>query len=174
MERIVFKYHPNAWKLGVFEQCEEGQPEVCQCCGKDTQRFLTEMYTEKDVWCICPECVSNGRATSHFDGEFVKDAEFNKVDNPDIIDELLLRTPGYSSWQGEYWLGCCNDFCAFLGEIEVEDLEELYILESAMQDYVEQYPRRYHEDLRADLNVMYIYLFKCFHCGKYRIWVEDD
>jgi uncharacterized protein CbrC (UPF0167 family) len=38
---------------------------------------------------------------------FVQDAE-GGVDNQAKTDELFKRTPGYISWQGEYWLTYCG------------------------------------------------------------------
>lgn len=31
------------------------------------------------------------------------------------------------SWQGEYWLACCDDFCAYIGDVGTKELEEMGI-----------------------------------------------
>lgn len=70
-----------------------------------------------------------------FDGIFIQRAEKNKVDDPAKIDELFKRTPGYVSWQGEHWLACCNDFCAFIGDVGTKELEELGIADDVFEEY---------------------------------------
>ena len=35
---------------------------------------------------------------------FIQDAESGLVSDPQKTEELFKRTPGYASWQGEYWL----------------------------------------------------------------------
>ncbi|MEH6978944.1 CbrC family protein [Bacillus pseudomycoides] len=43
------------------------------------------------------------------------------------MKELIHRTPGYGGWQQEYWLSHCNDFCAFIGYVEWEEIAHLAI-----------------------------------------------
>ena len=48
--------------------------------------------------------VSDGKAAEKFEGVFIQDAESGLVSDPQKTEELFKRTPGYASWQGEYWL----------------------------------------------------------------------
>jgi uncharacterized protein CbrC (UPF0167 family) len=126
------------------------------------------------VDCLCLECIANGTAAEKFDGIFIQRAEKNKVDDPAKIDELFKRTPGYVSWQGEHWLACCNDFCAFIGDVGTKELEELGIADDVFEEYdaLDEY-----EDAREYLEKagsMAGYLFQCLHCGKYHLWVDTD
>ena len=44
------------------------------------------------------------KAAEKFEGVFIQDAESGLVSDPQKTEELFKRTPGYASWQGEYWL----------------------------------------------------------------------
>lgn len=50
-------------------------------------------------------------AASKFDGEFQNPESTDCVSNPDKLDELIHRTPGYCGWQQEYWIAHCDDYC---------------------------------------------------------------
>ena len=169
-----FKYNPNAYVNGSFSRTEDGGEVICQCCGKNTTYFYETMYCEDQVHCLCPDCIASGKAAQRFNGGFVQDAETQRVDSQEKIDELFKRTPGYVSWQGENWLACCNDFCAFIGDADLEILNELGITEQVFTDY-EQRDDGY-EDARDDLGhgILYGYLFQCLHCGKYRLDIDTD
>ena len=165
-ERIKFKYHPNLYEqdIVIFDN------EICQCCGKEVDAFISSIYCEEYVDCICLECVASGKASEKFDGDFVQDAE--TIDNAEATDELFKRTPGYRSWQGEYWLACCNDYCAYIGEVSTADLEKMGIADEVFEEYEK---KGGYEDARMYLgNGLVGYLFKCLHCGKYHLGVDAD
>lgn len=63
---------------------------------------------------------------------FIRDAESGLVSDPQKTEELFKRTPGYASWQGEYWLACCNDYCAFIGDVGTEELERMGIADEVL------------------------------------------
>ncbi len=83
------------------------------------------MYSTEDVECLCPQCIANGEAAKKFHGEFVQAAEDFKVNDENKREELYCRTPGYMSWQGEYWLACCDDYSAYIGEVGTKELEQM-------------------------------------------------
>ncbi len=174
MERIVFKYHPNVWEQNVFAVVDKRNILKCECCEKQTKYFLESMYTREVVNCICPECVASGRAAEKFNGGFVQDAEDDKVNDDEKRQELHCRTPGYMSWQGEYWLACCNDYCAYIGDVGTKELEEMGIADEVFEEYD---ARCEYEDAREYLQKggsMAGYLFQCLNCGKYHLWVDAD
>ena len=56
------------------------------------------------------------------------------------MEELTLRTPGYSGWQQEKWLSHCGDFCAlieYVGWNQIKNLQDELNddLENIKQDY---------------------------------------
>lgn len=165
-----FKYSPNLESIGILDNKEN----TCECCGDRVAKTISHMYCVDEIQCICLNCVSNGKAAEKFDGDFIQDAEHDLVTDPEKINELFQRTPGYISWQGEYWLAHCQDFCAYLGEVGTKELEELGIADQVIAEYeaLDEY-----EDIRPYLTKagsMCGYLFQCLHCGKYRLWVDAD
>lgn len=109
MKRIEFKYHPNLYSDEILIH-EEG---VCNCCGRKVPEYIGMAYSPEDTDCICLSCIHDGSAAEKLNAEFVQFAE--DVSDPEKRDELFKRTPGYMSWQGENWLACCDDYCAYLG-----------------------------------------------------------
>lgn len=176
MEKIKFKYSPNAYDIDIFYHAEDGNFPVCECCGKPTEYSYETMYSTETVDCICPECIATGRAAEKFDGEFIQSAEDDKVNDDKKSEELYKRTPGYISWQGEHWLACCNDYCEYLGDIGTKELEKVGIADEVFEDYDNNYGLLY-DDLRNDLEKGGSpagYLFRCLHCKKYRLWIDFD
>ena len=166
-----FKYHPNLYQIDIVE-FEKG---ICQCCGKEVTAYISSMYCEEDVDCICLDCVASGKAAEKFDGEFIQDAE-KEVGDTSKTEELFKRTPGYISWQGEYWLVCCDDYCAYIGTVGTKELEEMGIADEVFAEYESRDAFEY-EDVRKYLEKdgsLCGYLFKCLHCGKYHLWVDAD
>jgi uncharacterized protein CbrC (UPF0167 family) len=170
----AFRYFPDPFGCEAFEKAGEGEEIVCPCCGKATEYYYPRMYCVEDVKNLCPECVASGRAAKKYDGCFVQDVE--PVSDAEKTRELFERTPGYVSWQGEHWLAHCDDYMAYLGDVGRRELEAMGILDEVVEEYAhdDEYGE---EDVREYLEAkgsMSGYLFRCLHCGKYRIWVDAD
>lgn len=168
-----FRYHPDPLETGAFE---EGEEKVCPCCGKKSTVYFSSIpYCVDNVEYICPTCIANGEAARKFDATFVQDAEWEGARDKAKDDELFLRTPGYLSWQGEYWLSCCDDYCAYLGTVGTRELKAMDIADEVFEEY---YMR---DDFFEDVEEYLVkdgsicgYLFQCLHCGKYHLWVDAD
>ena len=167
-----FKYHPDPLETGSFE---EGEEKICPCCGNKSRVYYTSMpYCIDNVDYLCPTCISNGDAARKFDAMFVSDAEWHGDNDKEKDDELFRRTPGYLSWQGEHWLSCCDDYCAYMGTVGTRELKAMDIADEVIEEYVQ---RGAFEDIGEYLvkdGPMCGYLFKCIHCGKYHLWVDAD
>ena len=167
-----FKYHPDPLETGSFE---EGEEKICPCCGNKSKVYYSSFpYCSENVEYICPTCISNGEAARKFDAEFVQNAEWHGENDKEKDDELFHRTPGYMSWQGEYWLSCCDDYCAYMGTVGTRELKAMDIADEVIEEYV---LRGAFEDIGEYLvkdGPMCGYLFKCIHCGKYHLWVDAD
>ena len=167
-----FKYHPDPLETGSFE---EGEEKICPCCGNKSKVYYSSFpYCSENVEYICPTCISNGEAARKFDAEFVQNAEWHGELDMEKNDELFHRTPGYMSWQGEYWLSCCDDYCAYMGTVGTRELKAMDIADEVIEEYVQ---RGAFEDIGEYLvkdGPMCGYLFKCLHCGKYHLWVDAD
>ena len=172
----VFRYHPNPFATGAFEELETA--ERCECCGKPTFiKYRGPVYAIDSIHCICPQCIADGSAAEEFDAEFQDACSVDEIDDPneEKLNELVYRTPGYSGWQQEYWRAHCNDYCAFLGYVGTQELKELQILDEVLDDDT------WTDDQKTDIRESLYnggwcqgYLFRCLHCGKYRIWYDYD
>ena len=165
-----FKYHPDPLETGSFE---EGEEKICPCCGNKSKVYYSSFpYCSEDVEYICPTCISNGEAARKFDAEFVQNAEWHGEPDMEKDDELFHRTPGYMSWQGEYWLSCCDDYCAYMGTVGTRELKAMNIADEVIAEYVQRGAFEDIEEYLVKDGPMCGYLFKCLHCGKYHLWVD--
>ena len=167
-----FRYYPDPVGMGAFE---EGEAKTCPCCGKKSTVYYSTMpYCIENVENLCPLCISNGEAARKYDATFVQDAEWKGEPDKEKDEELFRRTPGYISWQDEYWLSCCDDYCAYLGTVGTRELKAMDIADEVFEEYE---ARNEFEDVREYLvkdGSLCGYLFRCLHCGKYHLWVDAD
>jgi Uncharacterized protein conserved in bacteria len=168
--RITFKYHPNLYESDILEKGER----VCDCCGKTVSIYYGRMYCKEDVNCLCLDCVSSGNAARKFNGGFIQDGESEKIIDEEKKKELFERTPGYISWQGEYWLVCCKDFCAYIGEVGTKELEVMGIADEVFLEYDARGEYGNAREYLVKGGIMAGYLFQCLHCGKYHLWVDAN
>ena len=167
-----FRYHPDPIGTGAFE---EGEEKTCPCCGKkSTVYYSMTPYCVGDVENICPACIANGEAARKYDATFIQGAEWEDGPDKEKEEELFCRTPGYISWQGEYWLSCCEDYCEYLGTAGTKELKAMDIADEVFEEYA---ARNEFEDVEEYLvkdGSLCGYLFRCLHCGKYHLWVDAD
>ena len=167
-----FIYHPDPLSTGAFV---EGEAKLCPSCGKESNIYYNLMpYCIDNIKNLCPFCIANGLATKKFDAEFVQDAEGQGELDPEKDQLLFCQTPGYSSWQGENWLSCCQDYCAYLGTVGTKELKEMGIAEQVLADYEERGEYQDIEEYLVKDGSLCGYLFRCLHCQKYQIWVDAD
>lgn len=129
------------------------------------------MYCSEEVDCICMECVANGKAAEKYDGEFIQYAE--EISDEEKRTELFRRTPGYCSWQGEYWLACCDDYCEYLGDVGYAELKEMNLV-SIIEEYKKVEGMDFDNEMLEKGGSLAGYLFRCIHCGKFRLNVDCD
>ena len=167
-----FKYHPDPLKTGMFHN---DKTVTCPCCGRDTDvYYIGPFYSVEEVNNLCPDCISSGAAAEKFDGAFQDDMSVDEVSDESRLDELISRTPGYCGWQQEYWLACCDDYCAFLGYYDWKALEALGIAEELEKTYRKDICGIDFEDAKEHLTFNEGYLFRCLHCGKHYIYFDFD
>ena len=167
-----FIYHPDPLATGAFV---EGETKVCPSCGKESNVYYDLIpYCIDNIENLCPFCIANGLAAKKFDAEFVQDAEGQGELDPEKDQLLFCQTPGYSSWQGENWLSCCQDYCAYLGTVGTRELKAMGIAEQVLADYEERGEYQDIEEYLVKDGSLCGYLFRCLHCQKYQIWVDAD
>lgn len=137
--------------------------------------YTNPFFSIEDIAYLCPECIASGAAARKYNGSFQDDLSLDDgVDNPEKLDELIHRTPGYSGWQQEYWRAHCGDYCAFLGYVGARELRALGVLEEVLDDSM--WDEEEKEMIRESVNGGHLqcYLFQCLHCGKHLLWMDFD
>ena len=172
MSEYKFKYHPDPLSTGMFKN---DKTVKCECCGKETDVYYDgPFYIRGSEKIFCPECIASGAAAEKYKGEFQDSESVDEVSDPEKLDELTLRTPGYCGWQQEYWLAHCDDYCAFLGYNTWDDLVEKGLDKEIEETYREDICDVDFEDAKFHLQNDQGYLFKCLHCGKHFIYIDFD
>ncbi|MCT1541475.1 MULTISPECIES: CbrC family protein [Lysinibacillus] len=165
----TFKYLPNPLEAEIFETDEI---VVCDCCEQEVDVYYTGgIYAIEEVDYLCPSCIHSGEAAQKYDGSFQQDLmDDEQVTNPKFAEEVLFRTPGYVSWQGNNWVAHCSDYCAFIGYVGWRDLVELGI-----EDQFDNYTGFSKEELSASLmnnGHHQGYLFQCLECDRYVLYSD--
>jgi len=119
----TFRYHPDPIATGSIEASDR----ACQICGQTRGfRYAVPVQCAAKVEAVCPWCIADGSAARKLDGRFSDgDPLIEAGVAPAAVDEVMYRTPGYSSWQQEIWMAHCGDACAFLGDASKEELVAL-------------------------------------------------
>lgn len=181
MELPKFKYSPNAYTLGMFENLEG----ICSVCNeKRILRYTSSFYSVVRPEYICPWCIASGEAARKYKGEFNDYAGIEGVlpdpndPLPAIPTELLLeitnKTPSYTSWQQEVWLTHCNEPCAF---IEYADSTTIKPYLEELKEDIEVtigYPSELITTHLTKDGSMVGYLFQCVKCGQHRLHAYCD
>lgn len=168
---IIFRYHPEPLKTGAFFEGEV----VCSCCRKLTPVFYeTPFYAKEDLLVFCPACIASGAAATKFDGCFTVPDCCDDIGDEEKRREICYRTPGYQGIQQEHWIAHCGDYCAYVGEINFDDLTSELLAE--LRETWNDRPQRWDfEDVCGSLGMRYDgYLFLCLHCGKHLLYAQRD
>lgn len=167
-----FRYYPDPVGTGVFV---EDEATICPCCGNKSTVYYSAMpYCIENVENLCPDCIASGRAAEKYDASFVQDAEWEGEPDKEKDDVLFRRTPGYISWQGEHWLSCCGDYCAYLGTVGTRELKAMDIAKKVFAEYAKRCEFEDMEQFLVKDGSLCGYLFRCLHCGNHHLWVDAD
>src|SRR5262245_47724650 len=166
-----FRYHPDPVATGMVV-CSEVE---CICCGRSRGYvYIGPVYSiRRDLRDrICPWCIGDGAAAAKLGAEFsMGDLSFYAKVKSDVREEVILRTPGYISWQQNLWLSHCGDACEYHGDASVEDVKN--VAEETKRDWLATY--HLNEQIWQQIADGYqpgcdaaIYKFVCRHCGLVR------
>ena len=162
----VFLYHPNPMATGAVEE----KDTACGCCGESNGFiYVGPVYSVRELHnSICPWCIANGSAARTLEASFTDDSPLIKAGlDSAIVEEVSLRTPGYTAWQQEAWLSHCHDACEFQGYATVSDVR------TASRETKQHWMREYNLDEETWLAITEgyrpggdsaVYKFKCRHC----------
>lgn len=168
---VTFRYSVNAYENGIVERGEC----VCECCGRKAEyTYRGSMYCPGPAVIVCVDCLAGGEAARKFDATFVRSGNTRAVRDPERIDELFHRTPGYPSRRGAYFPACCGDFCTYIGKADAEKLEETGIADEVFEDYARRGGDPHVRKALTAAGSTAGYLFRCIHCGKYHLHVDSE
>ncbi|MDF8333844.1 CbrC family protein [Novosphingobium sp. HBC54] len=167
MELPKFRYHPAPLSTGSISP----STEACDCCGLMRGFEYTASFysTQRPKPKLCPWCISSGKASHKYDGEFSDPFPLKKTGIANnIVEEVSKRTPGYNSWQQEEWASHCGDSCEFHGDAKSDEIASLTGKELADHldrvrlsfDQWQSLLRGYQEGGNPA-----VYKFICRHCG---------
>ena len=167
-----FRYHPDPVATGSIE----ASSRTCDVCLQQRSfLYVGPVYTSRaDEPSVCPWCIADGSAARHFDAQFTDVGPGLGEAPPEVVDEVLTRTPGFTGWQQEEWPGHCSDASVYVGPVGAAELAglpneamEAFRLEAAswggwagpaVDDYLASLSR---EGMPTG------YLFQCRHCDTY-------
>lgn len=172
----TFRYHFDPLATGSVKE----STKTCSCCVEARGYvYCGPSYALEDLEeSICPWCIANGDAHEEYEVEFTDSAGIGDGDLDDeIIEEVAFRTPGFTGWQQERWLACCDDAAQFLGRAGHEELKSKWpeAVESLQQDtgLGGKEWTDFLRELSADGSPT-AYVFRCLHCKRYLAYQDSD
>lgn len=170
-----FRYHPDPVASGVFVPADA----PCPVCGvQRVIEYVGPFYATQEVVHLCPECIANGTAASRFDLEFVDPDGPEAGPDSRCLDELLHRTPGYFSAQGDPWPAHCGDYCALVGRVGRREVDALHDeLDEDLQRIAQQLgytQATVLEELAREDSPLWAHLFRCLGCSRHRLVADYE
>jgi uncharacterized protein CbrC (UPF0167 family) len=71
---------------------------------------------------VCPWCIADGSAAEQWSAIFNDPINVPRGVPRAIVDEVMHRTPGYWTWQGNFWLFSDDDAMVLLGAVDGSDI----------------------------------------------------
>lgn len=176
----VFRYHPDPVSTGSLK-ADADTP--CLSCNRIRGYIYTgPAWTEKPFILddhLCPWCIADGSAAKRFGATFCYTGTLDDLPAA-VREEIEARTPGFTAWQQETWLGCCGDAAAFLGVAGAKELREKFseALPAVREVLREEYDlsggelNGFLDSLSAESDPS-AYIFRCLHCRKYLSYVDQ-
>ena len=181
----VFRFCPNP--LRTQSVIESSEP--CQCCGKVSKySYVVALYsheTDEEYIGLCLDCISNGKAARKYKASFTERDEIaNRTTDKAATEEIMYRTPSFSTWQEREWLSHCKMPCAYIGQVYIGDLLKMGIYKQVRTELAKTFYYKNMPMTVAEIDDMLIqmtegssldgHLFKCTICEKYRLHTDLD
>ncbi len=158
----------------------EGEPVICYDCLRAGRATITK---DTEFGLVRREDAERGQTlgvphleTKMFDTIPTDEDGWSAAVIPESDLNELIRTPGYTSWQGDIWLFCCSKPMVFVGEWGIEDFRQhsadgnVGALVAKMSHPSEA---QHWHGMFPDWGVNF-YVFRCSGCGKYRAHNDSD
>jgi len=176
----TFRYHPDPLATGSLRPDDD---TPCLGCNRIRGYIYTgPVSTEKPFILedhLYPWCIADGTAAKRFGATFCDTGMLDDIPAP-ARDEVEERTPGYTAWQQETWLGCCGDAAAFMGMAGAKELRERFpeaigAVKRVLRDDFDLSGKELQEflDSLSTESDATAYIFRCLHCGKYLAEVDQ-
>lgn len=182
----VFKYFPNP--IRTKSMVKSTAP--CECCGKSKEySYVAGMEynpeIEVEVRNLCLDCIANGAATKKFNSAFTSYSSIaNRKADKKITEEIMYRTPSFTTWQEKEWLSHCKTPCIYIGQVYIGDLLKMGIYkqvrtELAKTFYYQNMPMTVSQIDELLINMvegssLEGHLFRCTQCGRYKLYTDLD
>lgn len=124
MDLPPFRFHPDPVKSGAIVR----QKTHCVCCDQDVDFvYVGPAASIHDLEeKLCPWCIANGQANEKFDVEFSDRLPLEEAGvEPEVIEEIVCRTPGYVCWQQPAWEVHLGRPCQFIGDATSKSLVQM-------------------------------------------------
>lgn len=168
-----FKYHKDVLETEVVVK----ETITCECCNQQSEyRYDGPIYGVKRIENLCPWCIAEGRASKELGLSFNDGTDGSKISR-EKLEILYSKTPGYISWQASIWPIHCDDVCSFVNYVGIKEIKKLGLKESLESEFIRlaQEFSMYVDEFKNCLindGDMQAYLFKCIHCGEYKLYVD--
>jgi len=181
----VFRFCPNP----LITQSVEESSEPCECCGKvDKYSYVAGMQLgdlDTEIGNLCLWCIANGEAAKKFKGVFTEySCIANRKTDKYITEEIMHRTPAFTTWQDPEWLSHCKTPCAYIGRVYIADLLKMGIYKQVRTELAKTFYYQQMPMTVAEIDDMLIQmvedsslegqLFKCIVCGRYKMHIDID
>ena len=169
----TFRYHPDPIATGALKPSNE----MCDACGQRRGfTYTASFYAIDEVENLCPWCIADGSAAKKFDGTFSDDYPLREAGvSEEIIVEVVCRTPGFTSWQQDRWLTCCDDACEFHGDASRSEVKAMSLDEVHRTFEATRLPADFVEGFKASYQPAgdpAVYRWVCRHCRTVRYYAD--
>jgi len=186
-EYPTFKFFPNP--LRTPSVIESSAP--CECCGKvNKYSYVAGMDCPIEdeiieISNLCLHCIANGEAVKKFGGAFIdRSCIANRTADKAVTEEIMYRTPSFTTWQEKEWLSHCKFPCIYIGQVYIADLLKMGIYKQVRTELSKTFYYKQMPMTIAEIDDMLIqmtqdsslegHLFKCTICGKYKLHTDLD
>lgn len=102
-DKPFFRFHPDAYDHGVFEQSDE----TCSACAKAcVWKYTDHIYAlPPDPAAICARCIADGNVSAAVpNGDYsMHDCSFDEEPDEALGAEVEQRTPGFATFNPFVW-----------------------------------------------------------------------
>ena len=112
-DKPFFRFHPGAYERGSFIASER----TCQVCRRaSVWRYNASVHVAGDPPIVCARCVADGRLSAFCSGRHVMhDADFTEDIADVLAEEVMQRTPGFSTFNAFEWPASRGKPMAYIG-----------------------------------------------------------